>query len=313
MSIECLLIADDLTGACDAAVHFARRGLSTIVPLVPGAPGARVAAISTDSRDLPPEEIRRAIANAAAEYPAASLIFKKIDSTLRGSPGLEIAAALEAFDCEEAVVCPAFPKLHRVVESGYLRVTNDPGFAPLDVAARLQGARVVCVDAASDEDLDRIAAVLLPRGRRVLWAGSGGLASALARCLGESCLPPPVRTGRVLFCIGSDHPVTLAQVNALSAARPQHEILRVPRGKPFDPPARPAALVLSGGDTASLVCRAIGVHYIELCDEIVPGVPRGILRGGMFDGVSVVTKSGGFGEPDALIRVADFFACPNQP
>ena len=28
-ALECLLIADDLTGACDAAVHFALRGYRT--------------------------------------------------------------------------------------------------------------------------------------------------------------------------------------------------------------------------------------------------------------------------------------------
>jgi uncharacterized protein YgbK (DUF1537 family) len=254
----------------------------------------------------------------AAEYPAASVIFKKIDSTLRGSPGIEIAAALEAFDCDDAVVCPAFPKLHRIVQSGYLHVTSDPAFAPIDVAARLAPCdRIVCPDATREEDLDLIAAGLIPRGRRVLWVGSGGLAAALARCLGQPCTPaPPPRTGQVFFCIGSDHPVTLAQQSALAAARPgRHVLQRVPRGTSFEPnfPGQPAALFLSGGDTASLVCRAIGAQRIELCAEIVPGVPRGILRGGMFDGLSVVTKSGGFGDPDALICVADFFACPNQP
>ena len=40
-------------------------------------------------------------------------------------------------------------------------------------------------------------------GRRILWAGSAGLASALARRLGESYAPPPApaRTGAALFCI----------------------------------------------------------------------------------------------------------------
>ena len=73
-----------------------------------------------------------------------------------------------------------------------------------------------------------------------------------------------------------------------------------------------AALVLSGGDTASVVCRAAGVQWIELCDEIVPGVPRGILHGGDFDGLSVATKSGGFGDRDALIQIADYYSCPNR-
>jgi uncharacterized protein YgbK (DUF1537 family) len=141
-----------------------------------------------------------------------------------------------------------------------------------------------------------------------------------------------VRRGPALFCLGSDHAKTLAQQAALltergaalcdsregihaALARGQHVVLRVPRGyatvaeRIAGAPA--AALMLSGGDTASLVCRAAGVRRIALCDEIVPGIPRGILHGGEFDGIPVVTKSGGFGGRDALVQVADFFACAN--
>ena len=52
----------------------------------------------------------------------------KIDSALRGNTGLEIAAALESFHCDAAIVCPAFPNMHRVVEAGFLRVTDAPEF-----------------------------------------------------------------------------------------------------------------------------------------------------------------------------------------
>jgi len=361
--MDCLLAADDLTGACDAAVHFAIRGLRPATVLVArgtNGAGARVLAVSTESRDLPPAEIRRALAATAAEFAAesASLVFKKIDSTLRGNTGVDIAAALESFHCDAAIVCPAFPKMHRVVDGGLLRVTSAPEFASVDVAGRLQlqsghayahtrpdgiaailtdGARFVSVDAVCDDDLDRIAAAILPLGRRILWAGSAGLAAAMARRLGEESAPPPAptRTGAALFCIGSDHPVTLTQQSWLLTERPcvllqphagtrelicealaggKHVILRIPRGLVPAEQVREriagvpaAALVVSGGDTASLVCRAAGVQRIELCDEIVPGVPRGILHGGEFDGVSVATKSGGFGPSDALIQVADFF------
>jgi uncharacterized protein YgbK (DUF1537 family) len=317
-------------------------------------------AISTESRDMPADEIRRALFLAAAEFPVdcAARVFKKIDSTLRGNTGVEIAAAMEAFDCDAAVVCPAFPKLHRVVESGHLRVTSAPEFTPIDVAGRLQvqaglacshirpegiatvlseGTRLVSVEANCDVDLDCIAAAILPMGRRVLCVGSGGLASALARGIGGECVPQaaPARSGAALFCIGSDHGVTLAQQAVVLAERPsvllhaegatresisdalasgKHVILRIPRGLVSMDQVREqisgvpaAALVLSGGDTASLVCRAAGVQRIELCDEIVAGVPRGILRGGEFDGVPVATKSGGFGDRDTLVQVADFF------
>jgi uncharacterized protein YgbK (DUF1537 family) len=365
-TLDCLLIADDLTGACDAAVHFAVRGIRPAAALVQRGvqvAGARVLAVNTESRDLGPEEICGALAAVAADYPAgaAARVFKKIDSTLRGNVGLEIAAAVDAFECDAAVACPAFPGMRRVVKDGFLRVTNAPDFRDIDVARLLtsqggqrwthtrpdgvtpaiaEGGRFVSVDATCDRDLDLIAATLLPMGRRILWAGSAGLASALARLLGTECSAPRTsRTGAALFCIGSDHAVTLAQQSYLLAERRSvlldsrdatrdticsaliggvHTILRIPRGTVTVEEVReritgaPAAgMVLSGGDTASLVCRAAGVRYIELCDEIVAGVPRGILHGGEFEGMTVVTKSGGFGDRDALIPVADFFACPN--
>jgi uncharacterized protein YgbK (DUF1537 family) len=328
VSIDCLLVADDLTGACDAGVSFA-----ATVLLESGAVSG-------------------------AQAPAAR-VFKKIDSTLRGNTGLEIALALESFQCDAAVVCPSFPAMQRVVQDGFLKVTSAPEFAPIDVSARLaqqsglpcahtapdgvtallaSGVRLVSVDANCDRDLDRIAAAVLPMGRRILWAGSAGLASALARRLGTDCAPhsAPTRPGAVLFCIGSDHPVTLAQQTTLLAGRAclladaadsiahalsqgRHVVLRIPRGRISAEAVREriagapaAALVLSGGDTASLVCRAARVQSIELCGEIVAGVPHGILRGGAFDGVPVVTKSGGFGRSDTLIQVADYFTCLNQ-
>ncbi|MGA2268005.1 MAG: four-carbon acid sugar kinase family protein [Bryobacteraceae bacterium] len=365
-NLECLLIADDLTGACDAAVHFARRGRRTVVCLDPGweSLGASVLAISAESRDLSAAELRRVMDELAQLLPVAQarILFKKIDSTLRGNVGAEIAAAATAFGCEAAVITPAFPAVGRTVESGYLRVAGPPEFEPIEVAARLRGqgleaclhtrpgavaeaidagVRFISVDAACDEDLDWIAAAGLGSGRRILWAGSAGLASALARAApgGAAGRAGDVaHTGRpVLFCIGSDHAVTMEQLRRLTAERAplrvsaetaepqgivsalrqgQHVVLWASRGQISMERVRElignaagaaAALALSGGDTASLVCRALGVSRIELKDEIAPGIPWGYLSGGAFDGSPVATKSGGFGGPHALIQVADFF------
>jgi uncharacterized protein YgbK (DUF1537 family) len=366
-ALDCFLIADDLTGACDAAVHFAMRGRRTIVRIAPGAElaDATVIAVSTDSRDLEPAAARDAVAAAAASLPigSPSILFKKIDSTLRGHTGAEITAALTASGCDAAVVCPAFPWMNRIVEAGYLRVAGAADFAPIEVAAHLRaqgaegcvhtgyeaipeaissGARMVVLDAVCDDDLDRIAAVAPAFDFRVLWVGSAGLASALARTLppGPQFRPRPAPKGPVLFCIGSDHRVTVAQQTALvgqrrallvhagptsgdcigaALSRGQHVVLRIPHGRvstealqELAAHAPTSALVLSGGDTASLFCRAAGVQRIDLFDEIIPGVPCGIIRGGVFDGTSVATKSGGFGPPDALIQVADYFACLNH-
>ncbi len=345
-NLECLLIADDLTGACDAAVHFARRGYRTQVRLDSHGEETSVLAISTESRELRAAELRQVMRGLAQRLPIAQarILFKKIDSTLRGNVGAEIAAALAAFGCEAAVITPAFPAMGRTVEGGYLRVG---GAEAIDLAARLgldtcahvqpgmvfaaieSGACFISVDAACDRDLDAIALAGLESGRRILWAGSAGLASALARTLpwggppGPGCPPgtAPRPASAVLFCIGSDHPVTVEQQRRLLAlGRREHVMLNlsvrqtsVERVRELVGNAAGAAtaLVLSGGDTASLVCRALGVRGIQLADEIVPGIPWGYLSGGAFDGWRVATKSGGFGAPHALIQVADFFICPS--
>ena len=361
--LECVLIADDLTGACDAAVQFALRGRRTIVSLaLEGAPGnAQVLALSTESRDLEPSSIPSLMRRVASRLPIrdARMVFKKIDSTLRGHGGHEIAAAVEAFGCHAAIVTPAFPAMGRVVRNGLLAVTTDPAFRAIDLRAwlELQGAapsrhleaaglaealnsglRFLSVDAVCEQDLEQIAAAGLRSGRRLLWAGSAGLAGALANAMpgepAQFAVQPKSGAG-VLFCIGSDHPVTAEQESRLLASRPsvllhpqsttgeavaaalsrgEHVVLRIPRGRVAPEAARallgharPAAVALSGGDTASLVCQAIGAHSIELRREIATGIPAGILRGGLFDGAAVVTKSGGFGMMEDLIKVADYF------
>ncbi|HUA62972.1 MAG TPA: four-carbon acid sugar kinase family protein [Verrucomicrobiae bacterium] len=357
--LDCLVIADDLTGACDAGAPFVTRGLRTVVPLSADAAAGdcRAIAVSTDSRDLEPSEIREAMRDVSRRVAgrSARIMFTKIDSTLRGSPGCQIAAAMEEFGCRAAVVCPAFPAMRRIVRNGFLAVEESPEFAPVRLALRISsvhvtlgelawaiehGARIVSLDADCDDDLDRIAAAAFVLEGPILWAGSSGLAAAVARAMGGARVPStrPSGTGPVLFCIGSDHPVTLAQQKTLvesrtvvrgalskanldipaALARGEHVLLCIDHDLGGEAVRRrigaaaPAAMLLSGGDTAALVCRALGVEAIELCDELLPGIPLGSLRGGDFNGVPVVTKSGGFGTSDTLIRIADYFSCPNS-
>jgi uncharacterized protein YgbK (DUF1537 family) len=340
-NLECLLIADDLTGACDAAVHFARRGYRTHVRLDSHGEEVSVLAISAESRHLSAAQLRQVMEELAQRLPVAQarILFKKIDSTLRGNVGAEIAAARTAFGCEAAVITPAFPAMGRTVEEGYLRVAGAEAIhlparlglypclhvQPSSVSAALQaGAAFISVDATCDRDLDTIAAAGLESGRRILWSGSAGLSSALARTLPWGGPPGPRPAPRpassVLFCIGSDHPVTVEQQrNLLALGRREHVVLNLPvrqtspervRDLVGNAAGTATALVLSGGDTASLVCRALGVRHIQLEDEILPGIPWGYLSGGAFDQWRVATKSGGFGAPHALIQVAEFFTCP---
>jgi len=64
-------------------------------------------------------------------------------------------------------------------------------------------------------------------------------------------------------------------------------------------------LVLTGGDTAKQACLRLGAGEIELIDELEPGVPLGRLYGA--DDIYVVTKAGGFGSDDVLVRALELF------
>ncbi|HVG95271.1 MAG TPA: four-carbon acid sugar kinase family protein [Chloroflexota bacterium] len=71
-------------------------------------------------------------------------------------------------------------------------------------------------------------------------------------------------------------------------------------------------LILTGGETALAVCRAMGGTAIEVVGEALPGVPLGVLHlpGGP---VAVATKSGGFGAADALRRTAEALIAGGRP
>lgn len=65
-------------------------------------------------------------------------------------------------------------------------------------------------------------------------------------------------------------------------------------------------MIMTGGETAQNLCNEIGALGIELEAEISHGIPFGFLRGGVADGMPVVTKSGGFGDPDSLVQVVHY-------
>ncbi len=108
-----ILIADDLTGAADSGVTFAKHGARVVVSWTKAVGGpddgggagvsdADVVAYSTESRHCTETEAARRVAEIVADFssidPARDpvWIYKKIDSTLRGHPGPELAAVMAA-------------------------------------------------------------------------------------------------------------------------------------------------------------------------------------------------------------------------
>lgn len=137
-----LVVADDLTGACDTGHTFAARGHQTRVQIDREAPAGDVdvLVVDTDSRYDPPEKAAESVRAAIKDHPEA-VVYKKIDSTLRGNLTAEIDAALSAVeaatnDAGQAIVAPASPATGRTTACGHhlvagaLVTDTDPGQDP---------------------------------------------------------------------------------------------------------------------------------------------------------------------------------------
>ncbi len=336
-SIMLVILADDLTGALDCAAPFAGRGLHTEIALSIEAIGAAlqlrpaVLSVNLGSREVESEAARQATAAALSCLPSDIVLFKKIDSRLKGN----IAAELDATPFHLALVAPAIPDFGRNVRTGHVE-----GFGldkPLKVADALgvHAGRAIIPDTLSQEDMSAALAIGREAGADLL-VGARGLAEALAchmtgRQVAEPALPEP---GPALFVIGSRDPITLAQVEELRRAvvpdyiaapnghperiaRPQHSVTLVqatPDGKD-DPPllvsdrlaasivpdmtAPVATLLLSGGATAEAVLKAMNVSRFQLLGECLPGLGLAYI-----DGQCIIAKSGGFGTPGTLCEIA---------
>jgi uncharacterized protein YgbK (DUF1537 family) len=393
------IIADDLTGALDTGGQFVKAGLETALLLSPRhVLPVQVQVISTNSRDANVATARQQAAK-AAERLRGRLVFKKIDSTMRGHVGPEIEAVLRVTGAEKAVVCPAVIEAGRRVRHGKLWVgdvllhksdfAHDPSWPAVtsDMASLLglpvthlylktvrAGANVltkaisnaptqiITVDACDDSDLAVISQAVV--AGNYLPCGALGLARAWGRELvGLRRIEPepalPSSTAPVLVVAGSRHPKTHTQVRRVASERGlaiidvavamndrddeqwraiagvlsecRSLVIRAPLEEIRQASHRRAlgtalgkltlrvcqefelgGLVLTGGETASAVCQALETMAVRILGELQVGIPWGRLVGGVASGLPVVTKAGGFGHADSLIRIVDILR-GNEP
>lgn len=115
---QVLVVADDFTGTNDAGVGLAlqQAQVNVILELDALTTGAlhEVTVINTDSRAQDAQDAALRVVHAVTRWCEAGgsgWVFKKIDSTLRGNLGTEIAAALTASGAEMALIAPLFLRL----------------------------------------------------------------------------------------------------------------------------------------------------------------------------------------------------------
>ena len=186
MTLDALVVADDLTGAMDTGNEFAARGHPTTVAV--GADGARpeegVLVVNTDSRYLSGEDARRAVERAVRDAPSRT-VYKKVDSTLRGNLVAEIEAAFDASGGDLALVAPAFPAGGRLTACGYHLVE---GALVTDTAAGrdpdkpVSSAHIPTLLGGGRYEVDRVGAETVARGADAVADAVRGAEGAMLAC-----------------------------------------------------------------------------------------------------------------------------------
>ncbi|HAH63591.1 MAG TPA: serine kinase [Treponema sp.] len=132
---QCLIIADDLTGANATGVLLHKVGYSTYTVINPAevdrseAGSCDCLLYPTDSRNRKPQDAYKRVYEATTllKRSDTKLFSKRIDSTLRGNLGQETDAMLDALGSRYiALVAPCFPSSGRIVCGGYMLVNSVP-------------------------------------------------------------------------------------------------------------------------------------------------------------------------------------------
>jgi len=127
------IIADDLTGAADTGVQFAKRGLTTLVIIDKDyqediLDRMQVLGFNTNTRNVVPEIAYKRVNRVAKTLKdkGVKCIYKKIDSTLRGNIGIEIESVMDVFDVETVILTASLPVHKRITVGGYQLVNQVP-------------------------------------------------------------------------------------------------------------------------------------------------------------------------------------------
>ncbi|MGG0738252.1 four-carbon acid sugar kinase family protein [Niallia taxi] len=116
------VISDDLTGASDCGAQLVPYGLNVVVSVKNDRIKRQndTVIFNTDSRSLSKEEAYKKVHELASILAAEKfdVIYKKIDSTMRGNIGIELNALFEALCPDFIVIAPGYPKNDRIIANG---------------------------------------------------------------------------------------------------------------------------------------------------------------------------------------------------
>ncbi|MCK9477594.1 MAG: four-carbon acid sugar kinase family protein [Candidatus Muirbacterium halophilum] len=120
-----IFIADDLTGAGDTGVQIRKffddvyistsvRNLKDNMPVI----------FDTESRDMDKDKLNEVLENFSEAFKSKKIVYKKIDSTLRGNVLVELEIVCQKRNNAPVFFVPAFPEMNRKIENGILKVND---------------------------------------------------------------------------------------------------------------------------------------------------------------------------------------------
>ncbi|MDP2290747.1 MAG: four-carbon acid sugar kinase family protein [Actinomycetota bacterium] len=320
-----LVAADDRTGAFEVAALFAAVVGPVMVATDATVEGSLVVDLGSRGVDADSAAARAGGIDATP----ARWTAHKIDSTLRGNWAVELEARRLATG-RRVVVLAGWPEMGRACLGGVVHVHGAPigsvhdhlahgTLVPHAAALRewLHGRDEVALCDVPDHAAMYALAAVLADAPDVLVAGPAGPLGAAFAARGAGAHRPravaTVRSPMLVVC-GSANAVSREQVARLAAVAPHLEILAAPETEGSLHPhvarelaahartraaeLQPATIVVIGGDTAAAF---LGDAPRLVGGSVAPGMPWSLDEYG--GGPLVITKAGGFGDADTLVRL----------
>jgi len=350
--MQVIAVADDLSGATETLAALGLWGsrvwLSTTNPkaLLNEIKDHQNLVIDSNCRQVGPERARlqlREISNVLTNLPKGSVVFRKIDSLLRGNLAQIVE---EAQHHGPVIVAVANPETGRTAAGGVVYVNDTPldqtGLWEIETSkpwssiaealvpsssrvisiemvrsgkanlvqvlteASNAGAVSIC-DSQTEEDLDLVAEAAMAIEKAQL-VGTAGLARAIAKRIKLQTLPqeiPKLSTDEICVLVGSAAQASARQIEKLSDMKATTFKLNDEKSTfPSLMEIGKSSLVLTGGETARRVLEALDVSWIKPFLEI----ENGVVASQTNDGRVVVIKPGSYGDDLALVRAVNFIS-----
>ncbi len=198
------------------------------------------------------------------------------------------------------------------------------------------GDVLVFRDIRSREELRQAFRSIVERGAEKVMGGSAGLAMELSRYIGLIEAEKPSSRSPILVVSGSRNKTTIEQLEELSRHIAVHEVGvkdllgRVAEALKNGEDAAIASylggtldygkwrmlpslvksltsfiggIILVGGETTRLILTTLSAKAVRIGGSIEEGVAAGWIIGGALDGKPIVTKAGGFGRRETLLKL----------